>query len=94
MNNLQTILANLGIEPTAELIEAIRKAVKADEEAEYEQGMLDALYCGHCGALDEEDCCCEPDGLDECILCGGRGYSHKAGCLYDDPLDYEKCGHG
>jgi len=94
MHELHLILANIGINPTPELIEAIRAAVKADEHAEYEQGMLDAMYCAHCGALYEEDCCCEPDGLDECECCGGFGYHHKQGCIFSDPLSYENCGYG
>ena len=32
-------------------------------EQEYTQGMLDAIHCPSCGAIEEIDCCCSQ--LDE-----------------------------
>lgn len=94
---LRNILYQLGIEPKPELIEAIHNAVEADKLAEYEQGMLNALYCADCGAIYEEDCCCgddDNDGLDECDACGGHQCRHEPGCIFSDPLDYNECGYG
>ena len=37
----------------------IKKQIEELKQQEYNEGMLNAYYCVACGAINEEDCCCD-----------------------------------